>query len=54
MDIRRLNARLIAPILRATGYRFDKTWRWGDTPFKAFVYTYVVSTVAANNAADNI
>ena len=52
--MRIFNAKLIAPIMRVTGYRFDKTWRWGDTPFKEFVYTYVVSTVAANNVADNI
>jgi len=50
--MRHFTAILIAPILRLTGYRFDKSWRWGDTPLKAFVYDYLLSTVAANNAAD--
>jgi len=50
--MRNFTAILIAPILRLTGYRFDKSWRWGDTPLKAFVYDYLLSTVAANNAAD--
>ena len=50
--MRRFNAKLIAPILRRTGYRFDLSWRWGATPFKGFVYNYVLSTSVANNAAD--
>ena len=50
--MRRFNAKLIAPILRATGYRFDKSWRWEETPFKGFVYNYVLSTCAANHDAD--
>ena len=52
--MRRFNAKLIAPLLRLTGYRFDKSWRWEDTPFKGFVYNYLISTVHANNVADNI
>ena len=50
--MRRFNAKLIAPILRRTGYRFDLSWRWGATPFKGFIYNYVLSTSVANNAAD--
>ena len=45
--------RLVAPILRLTGYRFDKTWRWGETRFKRFVYAYLLCTFVANIEADN-
>ena len=49
--MRDFNAALIAPILRTTGFRFDKTYRHGDTKIKALVYR-VVNTVAANLRAD--
>jgi len=52
MTIRTITARIIAPILKATGYRFDKSWRKGDTAAKAFVYEYIVCTVTANTKAD--
>ena len=52
--MRNITAKTIAPILAATGYRFSKHWRWGDTAIKAFVYDYLLCTVKANNMADRI
>lgn len=49
--MRDFNAALIAPILRATGFRFNKTYRRCDTKIKALVYR-MVNTVAANIKAD--
>ena len=51
IEMRDFNAALIAPILRTTGFRFDKTYRRGDTKIKALVYK-MVNTVAANLRAD--
>ena len=49
--IRNLNAHLIAPILRLTGFRFSKDYRWGVTRFHRVAYA-CVSTVGANIIAD--
>jgi hypothetical protein len=49
--MRRFNARLIAPILRRTGFRFDKHYRWGTTLGHRIVYS-LVSTIEANIIAD--
>ena len=46
--MRELTATLIAPVLRATGYRFDKTWRQANTGLKAFVFRRVLNTTGAN------
>ena len=51
IEMRDFNAALIAPILRGTGFRFDKTYRQGGTKIKALVYR-VINTVAANIRAD--
>lgn len=45
--MRSLTARLIAPILRLTGFRFSKDYRWGVTSFHRAVYA-CVDTVSAN------
>ncbi len=47
---RRFTARLIAPILRATGFRFSKEYRWGVTRFHRCVY-FATDTIAANRRA---
>lgn len=52
-SIRSINARLIAPVLRLTGYRFSKRFRHGDTLWHRAVYA-VVSTVEANLRADGV
>ena len=44
---------LVTPILRATGYRFDSSWRHGETRFKEFVYGNLLCTFAANIKADD-
>lgn len=48
MHFREMTPYIAAPIMRATGYRFDKSWRHAEHGFKAFVYRYVLSTVLAN------
>ena len=45
--MRTFTAILLAPILRATGFRFSKEYRWGTTRFHRIVYR-CVSTVEAN------
>jgi hypothetical protein len=49
--MRNFNARLLAPILRMTGYRFSKHFRWG-TNFGHRITYRLVSTVMANIYAD--
>ena len=51
MDHREITAILIAPVLRLTGFRFSKEYRWGVTRFHRAVYA-LVSTVSANIRAD--
>jgi hypothetical protein len=43
-------AYLIAPILKVTGFRFSKEYRWGTTFAKRVVYR-CVNTVRANQLA---
>ena len=45
--MRELNAKLIAPILRLSGFRFSKDYRWGVSRFYRAVYA-IVNTVEAN------
>lgn len=45
---------LIAPMLRLIGYRFDKSWRWGETSSKQFVYSWLCCTFIANIKADHL
>lgn len=42
---------LVAPILKITGFRFSKDYRWGTTLFHRVVYA-LVSTPKANSIAD--
>lgn len=44
---RTITATLAAPILKATGFRFSKDYRWGTTQRHRLVYA-LVNTVAAN------
>lgn len=46
-------AHLIAPVLRATGFRFSKNYRWEITRFHSFVYRHV-DVVLANVIANRI
>lgn len=51
--MRNLNAQLIAPIMKLTGFRFSKEYRHaeGTLTFKGIVYA-LVNTVKANCLAD--
>lgn len=51
MYFRSLTAALIAPVMRRTGFRFSKDYRWGVTRFHRIVYS-LVSTVEANYRAE--
>lgn len=51
--LRRFVARLIAPVMRRTGFRFSKHYRWGVTLRHRAVYA-VVDTVGANMRADGV
>jgi len=51
--MRNMNATLLAPLLRISGYRFSKSYRWGTTPAHRLVYA-LVNTVRANNLADSM
>ncbi len=48
---RTATAKMIAPVLKLTGFRFSKDYRWGTTMFHRAVYA-CVSTVEANLTAD--
>lgn len=45
--IRRINAALLAPLCRWTGFRFSKRYRWGVSRWHRAVYR-VVDTVDCN------
>jgi hypothetical protein len=51
--MRNFMALLIAPLLRLSGYRFSKSYRWGTTPLHRLVYA-MVNTIRANNLADSM
>lgn len=51
--MRTLTARLISPILRLTGFRFSKHYRWGTKLHHRIIY-HLTSTVHANIFADRI
>ena len=53
MDFRTLTAIVLSPALALTGYRFDKSFRWADSGYKAWVYR-TVSTIRANYYADRL
>jgi hypothetical protein len=43
---------MIAPILRVTGYRFDKSFRYANHGVKAFIFAHILNTTAANIKAN--
>jgi len=45
--MRNITAMMIAPIMRVTGFRFSKDYRWGVNPYYRAVYR-MVNTVEAN------
>ena len=45
--MRDLMANLIYPVLKITGFRFSKDYRWGVTAWHRAVYKYV-NTIQAN------
>tara|TARA_R100001443_G_scaffold114274_1_gene130088 strand:- start:3750 stop:3974 length:225 start_codon:yes stop_codon:yes gene_type:complete len=45
--MRKLNAKLLYPFMKITGFMFSKDYRWGTTLFHRIVYRYV-DTVGAN------
>jgi len=49
---RSFNALWLAPIMRVTGFRFSKLYRWGATPAYRIVYI-LVETTKANIRAEN-
>ena len=49
--MRILTAKIIAPIMAMTGFRFSKSYRYEETRFHAFVYA-LVATTTANIYAD--
>jgi hypothetical protein len=51
--MREIAATLIAPLLRVTGLRFNKSWRHANTGFKAFVFAHLLNTTGANIKAGN-
>lgn len=48
--VRSLTASLLAPLLKLTGFRFSKQFRWGSTRAHRLVFA-LVDTVAANQKA---
>jgi hypothetical protein len=45
--MRDILATILAPIMKLTGFRFSKEYRWGTTRAKAFIYAHV-NTIKAN------
>lgn len=44
---RTVNAKILAPVLRLTGFRFSKDYRWGTSAKHRIVYA-LVDVVTAN------
>jgi len=49
--MRSLNAKLIAPALKLTGFRFSKDYRHGVTRFHRMVFA-LINTIEANQRAE--
>jgi hypothetical protein len=45
--MRDLLGTLMVPVLKLTGFRFSKDYRWETTKFHAFIYRHI-NVVAAN------
>lgn len=52
-QLRKFNAWWLAPVMRITGFRFSKDYRWEMTLYHTVVY-HLVDTVGANVRADRI
>ena len=52
-QLRKFNAWWLAPVMRATGFRFSKDYRWEMTLYHTVVY-HLVDTVGANVRAGRI
>jgi|GEM_PF-2796915 len=48
--VREINVYLLLPLLKVTGFRFSKNYRWGTTRFHTFIYSWV-DVVLANTKA---
>lgn len=53
IDLRIVTALCLSPALALTGYRFDKSFRWAESGYKAWIYR-AVSTISANYYADRL
>ena len=51
--IRKINAVLLCPFMKITGFRFSRNYRWEVTKFHSIVYRYV-DTVGANIKAEKV
>jgi hypothetical protein len=49
--IRTINAIILTPVMKLTGYRFSRAFRRGDTKLHSIVYA-LVDTVGANTYAN--
>jgi hypothetical protein len=49
--IRTINAIILTPVMKLTGFRFSRSYRRGDTRFNSFIYA-LVDTVGANTYAN--
>ncbi len=50
--MRNFTARIIAPILMVTGFRFSKTWRVEDSGVKPWIFRHILNTTRANQIAE--
>ena len=48
--MRDLAAKVIAPAMKMTGFRFSKEYRWAESGWKSLVYR-CVNTIMANQLA---
>lgn len=46
--MREFAAMMVAPILKATGFRFSKAWRVEEGTFKSSIFRNVLNTTKAN------
>jgi hypothetical protein len=51
--MRDFTAVLISPVLRFTGFRFSKQYRWGSSKFHRIVFASV-NTIKANRLAGDL
>ena len=51
--IRKVNTNLLVPVMRLTGFRFSKLYRYEATTYHQVIYK-LVDTVAANIQAEGV